>query len=220
MAQQNSYHIELQPRSRRGGASAEALEDFERETGVKIPPDYRRFLMAQNGGPPVRRNFAYGPGPYQDSVLRHFLGVGCPRSYDVRHFLKVYEARLPAKTFPIAADEFDNLVLISRERGAANKILFWDHERELTGNPLSPIAENLEEFLSVLTPDVFRECEIATITFADGETCRQVLPSRYQLKDSGKVIEIPDLKPGDRVNDFGEVKTIVRIEFSREQMRM
>src|SRR5689334_5929034 len=126
MAKKQSMMIGL--KAPRPGASEEALERFERESGIKIPPEYRRFLACQNGGSPVKRSFTCGKGAYQDSVLRSFFGVNCPRAYDLSFILKQYSGRIPPHTFPIASDEFDNLIMISRRRGSANQILFWDHE--------------------------------------------------------------------------------------------
>jgi hypothetical protein len=209
----------IQLKKPRAGASEEAMDRFERESRVKIPLDYRKFLACQNGGSPTRRNFSFGDKPYQDSVLRFFLGVDCPFEFDLRFALQQYAARIPPGTFPIAIDEFDNLVLISRQRGSANQILFWDHEKEPKGGMSLNVAANLREFLELLEEDELEECDIATITFESGETCRRVLPSKFFSKDRNAVIEVRDPKVGECIEEFGVMKTIAKIEYSRERQR-
>jgi len=210
-----SLTIEL--KEKRDVASGEVMDAFERDTGTKIPADYRKFLACQNGGAPLRRNFSFGEKAYQDSVLRYFLGVACPLKFDLKFTLEEYQSRLPKNTFPIAVDEFDNLVLISRQRGTTNQILFWDHEKERQRNPTVFVAANLIEFLTRLEEDKVEQCDVATITFDDGETCRRVLPSKFFSKDRNNVIEVRDCQIGEQIEEFGESKTIARIEFSREK---
>ena len=216
MTKNRSFVIEL--KKPRAGASEEAMDVFERDSGAKIPPDYRKFLAFQNGGSPTKRNFSFGAKPYHDSVLRFFLGVDCPFEFDLKFALEQYAARIPPATFPIAIDEFDNLVLISRQ-GSTNQILFWDHEKEPKGGTPSYVAANLKEFLELLEEDEVEECDIATITFKSGETCRRVLPSKFFSKDRNTVVEVRDTNVGERIEEFGVVKTIARIEYSRERKR-
>ena len=213
----NRLRIDL--REARAGASGDDMDRFERDAGVKIPPEYRRFLACQNGGSPVRRHFSFAKKPKQGSVLRSFFGVGCPLAFDLTFALEQYADRIPAKAFPIAIDEFDNIILISRKRGSTNQILFWDHEKELSGDEPIFVAATLKDFLEKLEDDKVEEYEIATITFEDGETCRELLPSRLCSVDRDVVIDVRDAKVGERIDDFGEVRTIVGIEFSRERMK-
>jgi SMI1 / KNR4 family (SUKH-1) len=212
-----SFSIEL--KKPRAGASEEAMDAFERDTGAKIPPDYRKFLACQNGGSPSKRNFSFGDKPYQDSVLRFFFGVVCPFEFDLRFALEQYSARIPPGTFPIAIDEFDNLVLMSRHRGSTNQILFWDHEKEPKGGVPLYVAANLDEFLALLEEDEVQECDIATITFESGEICRRVLPSKFLSKDRNAVVDVRDTKVGERIEEFGVTKTIAKIKYTRERKR-
>ncbi len=217
MTKKGSFSIEL--KNPRDGASKEAMDSFERDSGANIPPDYRKFLACQNGGSPSKRNFAFGHKPYQDSVLRFFLGVACPFEFDLKFAMEQYADRIPGGTFPIAVDEFDNLLLISQNRGSARQILFWDHEKEIKGGAPLFVATNLSEFLALLKGDKVKECEIATITFESGDTCRRVLPSRFFSKDRNAVVEVRDAKVGEHIEEFGAIKTIAKIEYSKNRIR-
>jgi hypothetical protein len=205
------FQVQLEKRS--AGASLVEIDKFEAATRERIPPDYRKFLTCQNGGAPVERNFEFGTGPYQDSVLREFFSLK-----GLKHALTVYRGRIPDSAFPIAADQFDNLIVISRARGSKNQVLFWDHEQELHNGPLSPVAKNLASFLKMLEPDTLVTHDIATMTYADGTTVRRVLPFRVvSLDRNKKVVGLEELSIGERFDDFGEIRTVAHIVFSKEQ---
>jgi len=199
------------------GVSEEEIDLFERETNLRIPPDYRRFLGYQNGGSPKRRNFTFGDKTYQDSVLRSFLGVNCPRSFDLRFILEQYAGRIPEKNFLIAIDEFDNLLLISQQWGAGNQVLFWDHDREITGNTTTHVAPNLRAFLEMLREDNIKEFDIATIKFEDGTIHRRVLPFRYFSFTKNAPTDVKELTIGEQVRDSGFTRAVAAIEYSKER---
>lgn len=198
-------------------ATEAALSKFERTTQLTIPREYREFLRCQNGGVPVKRNFRFGRKPYQDSILRHFLGVGVKGAFDVSYFIDVYHGRIPERTFPIASDEFDNLILVSQQRGSTNHVLFWDHEKESSRKTVTLIAENLKSFLATLKSDEIVEYQIATITFYDGEVERRIVPSKLMSLDRNKVIDIQEAKAGERIVEFGVKKRIRDIRYTMEK---
>lgn len=156
MPSEGKYAIE-QRKPRRRGTTPDVLDRFERDTGVCIPREYRDFLVCQNGGAPVKRNVTFGKKAYQDTVLRAFFGVSGASNLTI--ILDVYAGRIPPETFPIASDEFDNLILIS-QHGKANPVLFWDHEKELDRAKPTAVAPNLLKFLAMLKPDRNVEHEI------------------------------------------------------------
>ncbi len=211
----SSFLIEL--KDARSGASKAALSNFERETGVTIPPDYREFLLCQNGGSPLKRNFTFGSKAYQDSVLRYFFGIECPLDFNLRLILQDYAGRIPTYSFPIANDEFDNLILLSRKRGVTDRIFFWDHEAEPRGGALIEIAPNLRHFLRMLEEDKVIEYNMATIAFVDGEKFRRILPAKLFSIDRNAAVDVREARVGERINDFGVTRTISAIEFSREK---
>jgi hypothetical protein len=210
-----SLLIEL--REPRAGTSEKAINRFEQEVGVKVFPDYRKFLQCQNGGSPVKRNFTWGKKPYQDSVLRSFFGIDCPFAFNLKCALEEYVGRIPPRTFSIADDEFDNLVLMSQQRGSTGQVLFWDHEKELSGGQPKYVAANLKAFLGMLEEDNIVEYHIATITYANGRTQRVALPSNCWSKDRNAAVEVRQLRIGEQINDFGVIRKIRKIEYSRER---
>src|SRR5262249_16068682 len=158
---------------RRRGTTPAVLDRFERDTGLRIPDEYRDFLLCQNGGAPVKRNVTFGKKAYQDTVLRMFFGVSGASNLAI--ILALYPYPIPSNTFPIASDEFGNLILIS-QHGKTNPILFWDHEKELDRAKPTLLAPSLLKFLAMLKPDRSVEFEIATVTYRDGERHRYAQP--------------------------------------------
>ena len=129
---------------------------------------------------------------------------------------KIYGDRIPPDTFPIASDEFDNLILIS-QRGKTRPVLFWDHEKELDLAKPPLVAPSLLKFLAMLKPDRNVEYEIATVTYRDGERQRFAQQGvRFKSVDRNAVVGLRDLQIGERIDDFGTVRKVKKIEFTRE----
>ena len=57
---------------------AAAVGAFEASRGFQLPPDYREFLLATNGGKPEPCAFrlALRSGPGTDSAVQWFLALG------------------------------------------------------------------------------------------------------------------------------------------------
>ena len=208
--------ISFEMKNSRPGASLGAINAFEQTTGVKIPADYRKFLLGQNGGSPVRRNFSFGDGAYQDSILRSFFGVGRSSEANLEWAIDVYGERIPINFLPVADDEFDNLILVSQRRGSTGEIFFWNHEKEFSTSSTTLVATNLKEFLEKLEPDKEEAYTVATILFESGETVRRVLPFRFYSEDRKSVLEIGDLREGEAVAERGSVKRIAKIVYTKE----
>ncbi len=133
----------------------ERLEQVEKAYGIKLPLQYRRFLLAHNGGQPVpnQLHFKNMQGRDTDSIVDWFLAIydGEIDSFeDYFGNYKVDENRLPEALVPIAHDPGGNLVCIciyGKDEGA---VYFWDHEHELGGNNIHLIADSFDEFLAGL----------------------------------------------------------------------
>ena len=63
----------------------EAVAAFEARIGHALPEDYRRFLAAYNGGKPKPATFRFAlrRGPYTDSIVNWFYGLGCTSANDL-----------------------------------------------------------------------------------------------------------------------------------------
>jgi len=141
--------------------TASDLDDLERRLSIKLPDDYRQFLIRQNGGRPVSPVFTFvesSRGP-TDSSVAWFLSVHQGKysnfEKDFRNF-KVVQRRMPDNLVPIAHDPFGNEICMSFSGDDRGAIYFWDHESEAdegeepTYNNCYLIAKSLTEFLDGL----------------------------------------------------------------------
>jgi hypothetical protein len=134
------------------------LDDFERAESVALPPEYRDFLLKNNGGRP-RDNIADVPD-FDEVAVNNFFGLRPGEMYDLRREAAVYEGRIPPDTIPIADDPGGNLFLLSLAEDSKGAVYFWDHEEEPEDEATDwsdfenvyPIADSFDEFLAGLRP--------------------------------------------------------------------
>lgn len=116
------------------------LEGF---LGLKIPNDYRDFLLEGNGQWQGGKDFDI---PEQGSTsLNYFFPLVSRNLTDnLPYKMKLYRGRVPEEMLPIASDSGGSLLLLSlkgKDRGA---IFFWDHEMEAEDEDEQPYYENIK----------------------------------------------------------------------------
>ena len=144
-------------RDHRPPVSAEALTAAEvrlAELGHPVPPSYRAFLAAQDGGKPVRDYFSFRQGDRdQHDGVRWFYGIAAAPNGDLVREAESRVDRVPAGMLSIADDGNGNAVVLDGRDGRDGPVLFWDHEFE-TEPPdesnLSWVAPDIETFLADL----------------------------------------------------------------------
>jgi hypothetical protein len=102
------------------------VNDFEKENNIKLPKDYRDFLLEFNGGKPSpNRN------ENPNTIVTYILGMHNGDYYaSLYKHIDMFKGRLPLSTFPIATDPFGNLFIMSLHTEGRGHIYFWDHEGE------------------------------------------------------------------------------------------
>src|ERR671922_1406841 len=105
-----------------GSLQAIELNDFEIANNIKLPNDYRNFLLEFNGGKPIpNRN------ENPDTIVTYILGMHNGDYYaSLYKHIDMFKDRLPLSTFPIATDPFGNLFIMSVHSGGYGHIYFWD----------------------------------------------------------------------------------------------
>ena len=135
-------------------SNPESIIGLVSRCGGKLPPDYRRFLLAINGGRPVKRRFGFLENAKKtESVVDWFFGDCADPDYGLIANLDVYEDRIPKSFLPIATDPFGNLILISLRAKDNGTIHFWDHEREDpddSSKNVQQLAKNFDDFVATL----------------------------------------------------------------------
>ncbi|MBK9258449.1 MAG: SMI1/KNR4 family protein [Polyangiaceae bacterium] len=141
-----------------GPTTREEIQRFEARWKVKLPDDYKLFLLESNGGAPTPRTFHVPRWEHEGSALDFFYGIHDRENSSLDEACEAYTDRIPADLIPIAADAFGNNVCIGWKGKRRGKIYFWDHEDELDENGLCRqdyrnvflVANRLQEFLDKL----------------------------------------------------------------------
>lgn len=139
------------------GFSATSLADiegFERRTGIQLPPDYRLFLLRQNGGQPTPSLITL-PSVGQDAIADFLFGLSKSREPgDLEYEFREMRDELSDAWIAIGRDPGGNLILISLCRENRGAVYYGDTamllESSNEDNNVYRIADSFTEFLRVL----------------------------------------------------------------------
>lgn len=142
---------------KRGPAIADAdVAAFEARIGRALPPDYRAFLLAYNGGRPnfhVIRNPETG-----DLGVKIFYGIWDKEYFDIDDEYQTMRDRWPYRLVSIAIDDYGNRFCLSLGPQDYGSIYWWDHEEEAedgekpTELNLYPVASSFAELWERMEP--------------------------------------------------------------------
>ena len=134
------------------------LTSYELSWDIRLPDEYRQFLLTYNGGRPIPCEFNF-KGQDSGSAIDGFLGLGGGKNYDLLKTIKLFQGRLPARFFPVACDQGGNQICLSVSGPDSGKVYFWNHEFEAderygdnpeTADNITLIADSFNEFLNGL----------------------------------------------------------------------
>lgn len=149
-------------RFERGGppidvADLDALED---RLGVKLPPQYRAFLLRVNGGTP-RPERCFDNHKGVESLVFMFYAVKHERvSLTLAQSAWQLEDRVPSVLLPIAYDAGGNQICIGVSGRHYGRVYFWDMEGEADSGRkpwwrnVTLITRTFDEFI-----DLFYDCD-------------------------------------------------------------
>ncbi|MHB8901103.1 MAG: SMI1/KNR4 family protein [Thermoguttaceae bacterium] len=149
--------------------------DNKQKYSCRLPDDYRKFLLENNGGFPSPACVYFEENAQQTaSDVLYFFAVGDERPWaSLQWHHDTYSGRLPKNTLPIARDSCGNLWLLSVGSDNAGSIFFWDHGSSDTFD-----ETDLGNWPCVATSFThFRD----NLTAYDPSAEDKVLPSRYAL---------------------------------------
>lgn len=138
-----------------------AIQRFEKERGLRLPPSFRRFLLATNGGYPLKNTY---PLPVRPSdpheLVQNFLGLGLstPTS-NLDNAYDFYAGRIPFGIVLIANQDFGSYICLDL-RGGRERVVFWDQRHfwgtgEWREEDLYHVAATFDEFLTLLEPNPY-----------------------------------------------------------------
>ncbi|MDX2105821.1 MAG: SMI1/KNR4 family protein [Candidatus Melainabacteria bacterium] len=136
----------------------EQIDNIEKTLKVSFPEDYKRFLLAHNGGTPSPGAFNCVDG--ESSSVCGFHEIGADDHKDILNVAKIRKDRLPRNFVAIACDGGGNEICIDCEPGQDfGKVYFWEHETEAdlsqgetpeTAGNIHLIAPSFTKFLECL----------------------------------------------------------------------
>lgn len=137
---------------------------FEKRIGCPLPEDYRRFLVACNGGWAGGSLWFTGPTPEGQTVdagVHHIGGFRDERYLSLEDRRRVYDGRIPKALIWVMGDPLGNAICLGVKGPARGRLYFWDHECEpdeewdgeieSAGN-LQLLADSFTEFVIGLRP--------------------------------------------------------------------
>jgi cell wall assembly regulator SMI1 len=127
--------------------SPRKLAAVEQKLSIKLPKEYRDFLLSHNGGRPEPDGFLAinDRGEETDSCVDWFLAIynGEDDNFeDNFRAYKIEDVRLPDELVPIATDPGGNLICIAVDGPKCGAVYFWDHEME-AGTGEKPSYDNV-----------------------------------------------------------------------------
>ena len=138
------------------------LTEGESAWRIKLPSDYREFLLTSNGGEVENRSFSYGGHDYAVDRFLSLLGdykTNELGDYDIDVVLTQLDARLTdnkdligVEKLPIAVLFAGDFVCLDFKESSSNpSICVWFHEESDDFAPVTiKIADSFEEFTKML----------------------------------------------------------------------
>lgn len=111
--------------------NSDALAEFETQRSIKLPADYRQFLIEYNGGVPSKRGlFLKGCGT--SVTLDVLYGIHEEPGLDMRFSTEEWKDEMPEGFIVIGGDPGGAMFILgtSSEPG----IYYWDHQHALPGS--------------------------------------------------------------------------------------
>lgn len=135
------------------------VANFEKELGVNLPDQYRKFLLKTNGGVPSPDrdivDLEGAPRSYTDLQVFYRIG-GSVESSELTWNRSTLTERLPDELLAIAKDSGGNVFCISLQGPDQGAVLFCDLESvwgDFEATPkFYPVAPDFDSFLAKIRP--------------------------------------------------------------------
>lgn len=136
-----------------------AIERFEREAGLALPPAYKDLLLETNGGVPDKPLFpieGMALNPY--GVVQAFFGIDAKwETSDLARVHALYAGGVPAGILPIAGNGTGDYLCLDLRDGK-ERVVLWDKRHywgtgEWCEDDLFHVAGTFEEFLASFRPE-------------------------------------------------------------------
>ena len=139
----------------------EALQNAEKIIGVKLPEDYRTFLLTHNGGrpePDMGFKFKHPIRQFDESMIHFFYSINDGKGSNLIKEYKKHTPYMPDDMLIIANDPGSGLIVLGIRGERREKVYFWmqefdeglHYDAECTNFAI--VADSFNEFLEKLYP--------------------------------------------------------------------
>ena len=133
--------------------NAEKVSKLEKEFRIKLPEDYRNFLIQYNGGD-VEDGNLYVKELDEDMRMGYFFGIGIEEGFaDITEINDEYDDDIPKKSLLIGMDEGSGFLLLI-SGGEDSGIWYYDHTYffDKSTDDLNTyfICETFSDFIKIL----------------------------------------------------------------------
>ena len=151
--------IKIESANKFGKLTSEKLFEFEQKHQLKLPDDYRSFLLEYNGGrpnPEIIDFIQYGRN--QSDIVNYLCGIHSGEYWaSLEWHMETLDDRISEGFVPFGYDPGGNVYLLGVIDEFLGKVYFWDHENEPMAYDKKPgfenisiIADSFSEFLNKL----------------------------------------------------------------------
>ena len=133
------------------------LTDLERKTGIKLPNQYRKFLLKYNGGTPQPNRFNTQDNKVE-SMITKFLPIANISDDNLLEEIEgiTQVGQIPNNLIPIATDPGDDRLVLSVSGSDCGKVYYWAWGEEPRKNHtpsykyMRLVANSFDELLALL----------------------------------------------------------------------
>lgn len=151
----------IKPLGKSDGISQENLDEdiksLEYNLGVRLPDDYKSFLLSHNGGVPTPSSFPVLSHPEKNLPIQLFFGIETSIvSVSISWNFETYKERIPDNSLPIGCSDFGDLICLVLSEDDYGWVIFWDLTGERGKDNLDnvhKICGSFSEFLHLLTDE-------------------------------------------------------------------
>jgi len=133
--------------------SSEEVSKLEKKFKIKLPEDYKNFLIQYNGGN-VDDGYLYVKELDEYMLMGYFFGIGIERGFaDIIKINEEFNDDIPKKSLLIGTDEGEGFLLLVND-GISNGIWYYDHiyffEKSTDDLNTYFICETFSDFIKML----------------------------------------------------------------------
>ncbi|MEX2215625.1 MAG: SMI1/KNR4 family protein [Phycisphaeraceae bacterium] len=133
------------------------LSDFENRFDVSLPDDYKKFLLATNGGRPTPDGLIVPKWPGHSTRVHYFFGLHDGEHNNLSSWTGGLIDRLPEGCVPIGVDMGGNFLVLATQDERCGHVYYWDaspdYDLSTAEGTLFLVSSGIQSLIDALTED-------------------------------------------------------------------